>query len=132
MFFAGEWKTALLHPLIKKGGLDVIKPNFCPVSNFSFISQLVAKAAIGQLIQHMDYYGLKPHYQSAYRKYHSCETSLLRLINNALWVMEQVTMLVIIDLSAVFDMVHDDILLSVLNKRFGFQGVVLNWVESYL
>ena len=29
-------------------------------------------------------------------------------------------------------MVHHDILLSVLNKRFGFQGVILNWVESYL
>ena len=29
--FAEEWKTALLHPLIKKGGLDIIKPNFCPV-----------------------------------------------------------------------------------------------------
>ena len=26
--FAKEWKTALLHPLIKKAGLDVIKSNF--------------------------------------------------------------------------------------------------------
>ena len=34
--FAEEWKTALLHPLIKKVGLDVIKPNFHPVSNLSF------------------------------------------------------------------------------------------------
>ena len=47
--FAEEWKTALLHPLIKKGGLDVIKSNFGPVSNLSFISWLVEKAAIGQL-----------------------------------------------------------------------------------
>ena len=82
----------------------------------------------------MDYYGLTPHYQSAYRKNHSCETSLLRLINEELWGMEQqqVAILVIMDLLAAFDMVHHDILLSVLNKRFGFQGVMLNWVESYL
>ena len=82
----------------------------------------------------MDYYGLTLHYQSAYRKNHSCETSLLRLINDALWVMEQqeVTIIVIMDLSAAFDMIHHDILLSVLNKWFGFQGVILNWVESYL
>ena len=26
--YAKEWKTALLHPLIKKAGLDVIKSNF--------------------------------------------------------------------------------------------------------
>ena len=66
--FAEEWKTALLHLLIKKGGLDVIKSNFCAVSNLSFMSWLVEKAAIGQLTQHADYYGLTPHYQSAYRK----------------------------------------------------------------
>ena len=48
--FAREWKMALLHPLIKKAGLDVIKFNFTPVSNLSFISWLVEKAAIGQLV----------------------------------------------------------------------------------
>ena len=45
---------------------------------------------------------------------------------------QQATILVIMDLSAAFDMLHHDILLSVLNKRFGFQGSILNWVESYL
>ena len=126
---AEGWKLALFHPLIKKVGLDVIKPNFWPVSNLSFISHLVEKAAIGQLLQHADYYGLTPHYQLAYRKNHSCETSLLRLINDDLWAKEQqqATILVIMDLSVAFDMVHHDILLSVLNKRFGFQGVILKW-----
>ena len=123
--FAEGWKTALLYLLIKKVGLGVIKPNFHPVSNLSFISCLVEKAAIGHLVQHVDYYVLTPHYQSAYIKIHSCETSLLRLINDALWAMEQqqAPILVIMELSAAFDMVHHDILLSVLNKKFGFQGV---------
>ena len=109
--FAKEWKMALLHPLIKKAGLDVIKSNFQPVSNLSFISQLVEKAAIGQLVQHADYYDLTTQYQSAYRKNHSCETSLLRLVNDSLWAMEQqqATILVITDLSAAFDMVNHDI-----------------------
>ena len=44
---------------------------------------------------------------------------------------QQVTVLVIMDFSAAFNMVHHDMLLSVLNKRFGFQGTILNWVESY-
>ena len=132
--FAREWKMALLHPLIKKAGLDVIKSNFRPVSNLSFISWLVEKAAIGQLVQHADYYDLSPQYQSAYRKNHSCETSLLRLVKDSLWAMEQqeATIVVITDLSAAFDMVNHDILLSVLNRRFGLEGKILNWIETYL
>ena len=132
--FAKEWKMALLYPLIKKAGLDVIKSNFRPVSNLSFISRLVEKAAINQLAQHGDYHDLSPHYQSAYKKNHSCETSLLRLTNDALWAMEQqqATIVVITDLSAAFDMVNHDILLSVLDKRFGLQGKILNWTETYL
>ena len=119
---------ALLHPLIKKAGLDVIKSNFRPVSNLSFISWLVEKAAIGQLVQHTDYYDLSPQYQSAYRKNHSCETSLLRLVSDSFWAMEQqqATIVVITDLSAAFDTVNHDILLSVLNRRFGLQGKILN------
>ena len=132
--FAEGWKTVLLHPLMKKVGLDVISPNFCPVSNLSFISHLVEKAAISQIIQHADYHRLTPHYQSAYRKNHTCETSLLRLINDALWVMkqQQTTILAIMELSTTFYTLHHDIFLSALNKRFGFQGVILNWVESYV
>ena len=48
--FAEEWKTALLHPLIKKVGLDFIKPNFCPVSNLSFISCLVKNLLLVNLV----------------------------------------------------------------------------------
>ena len=132
--FAKEWKTALLYPLIKKSGLDVIKSNYQPISNLSFISWLVEKVAINQLVQHADYHDLTPHHQAAYKKNHSCETSLLRLTNDALRAMEQqqATILVVTDLSAAFDTVNHDILLSVLDKRFGLQGNILNWVEAYL
>ena len=34
--FAKEWKTALLYPLIKKSGLDVIKSNYRPVLKSAF------------------------------------------------------------------------------------------------
>ena len=132
--FAKEWKTALLYPLIKKSGLDVIKANYRPVSNLSFISWLVEKAAINQLVQHADHHDLSPHYKAAYKKNHSCETSLLRLTNDALGDMEkqQSTIVVVTDLSAAFDMVNHDILLSVLDKRFGLKGNILNWAETYL
>ena len=40
--------------------------------------------------------------------------------------------MIAIDLSAAFDTVDHDVLLSVLNKRFGINGQVLSWFDTYL
>ena len=45
---------------------------------------------------------------------------------------QKVTSLVAIDLSVAFDMVDHDILLSVLEKRFGVQDTCLEWFRFYL
>ena len=45
---------------------------------------------------------------------------------------QHVSMLVALDLSSAFDMMDDDILLSVLNKKFGVISIVYNWFDSYL
>ena len=75
-----------------------------------------------------------PDYHSAYRANFSCETALLKLTNDLLWVMEhqEVTPLVAIDLSAAFDTVDHDLLLSILSKKFGVVNNALTWFNSYL
>ena len=45
---------------------------------------------------------------------------------------QEVTALIAIDLSAAFDTVDHDVLLSVLNKRFGIGGQALSWFDTYL
>ena len=45
---------------------------------------------------------------------------------------QQVTLLVILDLSAVFDTVDHRILLDRLQSDFGISGSALNWIESFL
>ena len=45
---------------------------------------------------------------------------------------QQATIVVITDLSAAFNTVNHDILLSGLNRRFGLQGKILNWIETYV
>ena len=57
-------------------------------------------------------------YQSAYRVNYPCETSLVKLMNDILWCYEnqEAMQIVAIDLSAAFDTVDHNLLLSVLPK----------------
>ena len=132
--FAVHWKTAIVRPLLKKQGLDLIPNNYRPVSNLPFISKLVEKCMLHQFNQHCDTYHLLPDYQSAYRKNYSCETALVKFVSDMLVSMEhqKVTAVVAIDLSAAFDTVDHSILLSVLNSRFGMTDVALDWFRNYL
>ena len=45
---------------------------------------------------------------------------------------QEVTSLVALDLSAVFDMANHAILLDILNHKFGIEGEALKWFEQYL
>ena len=132
--FICDWKTAVVRPLLKKQGLEVINPNFRPVSNLSFLSKVIEWCMLLQVSTHCDQYGLQPNYQSTYRAHHSCEMAILDLSNDILWAMEKqsITSLVAIDLSATFDTVDHDILLDILNNKFGIEDKALKWFNNYL
>ena len=131
---AAEWKEAVVKPLLKKQGLNLELKNYRPVSTLSFLSKVVEKIVLVQYQQHVDMHDLLPDYQSAYRKDYSCETALLKLCNDALWRMEkqEITNLCVIDLSASFDTVDHNVLLTVLEEKFGIKSEVLDWFDSYL
>ena len=50
--FVEEWKIAIVHPLLKKLGSELITPNYRPVSNLSFLSKLLEKCALQQFNNH--------------------------------------------------------------------------------
>ena len=58
-------------------------------------------------------------YQSAYKEGHSCETALIKILNDLLWAMEnqKISALVLLDLRSAFDTVDHDILLQALDKN---------------
>ena len=132
--FAESWKTAIVRPLLKKPGLKLTPSNYRPVSNLPFLSKLTEKCMLHQFTAHCDEGHLIPEYQSAYRKDHSCETALVKILDDILWAMERqrVTAAAAIDLSAAFDTVDHDVLLRVLDSRFGIKGDALSWFDSYL
>ena len=132
--FSLSWKTAVILPLLKTVGLDLIPKNYRPVSNLCFLSKVVEKCMLKQFIGYCNANDLIPQYQLAYRANLSCETLLLRLLNDALWNMEngKATILTAMDLLAAFNMVDHDILLNILCDQFGFTGTALNWFNNYL
>ena len=110
--FANKWKTAIIKPLLKKVGLDLITKNYRPVSNLPFMSKLVEKCMLTQFNKHCEDNQLMPDYQSAYRSNYSCETSLVKLLNDVLWDFEnqKVVALVALDLSTAFNTVDHEVL----------------------
>ena len=91
------------------------------------MSKIIEKAMLLRFNKHCQDYNLLPNNQSAYRPIFLCETTLLRLTNDILVVMEtkQITSLLAIDLSAAFDTGDHSLLLNILETA-------LNWVSSYL
>ncbi len=120
--------------IAEKVGADFTFQNLRPVSNLPFISKLTEKAACNQTHCHMTVNNLFPPLQSAYRKNHSTETALLKITNDILLNMnkQHVTLLVVLDLSAAFDTIDQDILLDRMSTKLGIDGVVLKWFGSYL
>ena len=72
-------------------------------------------------------------FQSAYKQYHSTETALIRVHNDILTAIDnrRTVILLLLDLSAAFDTVYHDFILSRLQKRFGVTGKPFLWFRPY-
>ena len=106
------WKCPVITPLLKKPGLEPIPKNYRPISNLSYLSKIIEKAALTQYVDHVESAGLSSSYNSAYKKNHSTETLLVKLHSDIMNNMDnkQVTLLVLLDLSAAFDTVNLEIM----------------------
>lgn len=76
------------------------------MANIPFLSKVIEKVAATQAYNYLETYKLIPIMQSAYRKHHSTETTLLRMtndINLRTINRRQDVVLVLLDLSAAFE-----------------------------
>ena len=133
--FPVSLKIALVKPLLKKISLNPeIFKNFRPVSNLSFLSKVIERVAAKRLFAHMSENELHDLLQSAYKPGHSTETALLRVQNDILSALDNKSgvFLALIDLSAAFDTVDHNILLTFLRDTIGLCESALEWCKSYL
>ena len=133
--FPTSFKDALVYPLLKKHNLpheDL--SSYRPISNLNFLSKILERIILFRMNAHFQTFPSLCPLQSAYRKFHSTETALLRIYNDLLRASDrrQVTALVLLDLSSAFDTIDHQILLDRLASFYGFSGLALSLLRSYL
>ena len=132
--FPESFKSAIVRPVLRKTSLDPENSgSYCQVSNLPFLSNIIEKVVLAQLLKHLHTNKLLYHLQSAYRSDHSTETILLILCNGIQSTLDSknAALLSLLDLSAAFDTIVHFILLSRLQTCFGISGSVLSWFESH-
>ena len=130
-------KNAVLIPLIKQ--LDEIMDkdnfkNYRPVSNLQFVGKLIEKIVSIRLNKHMTDNNLHSDFQHGYKKGHSTETLLLKVVNDLLVTCDHQlpSIVMLLDLSAAFDTVDQTKLLAILKDEIGIEGTPLKWFTSFL
>ena len=130
--FPTSWKNSKVIPLHKKDSKLETK-NYRPVTILSPFSKILEKIAYEQIydyftrnkIFHPDLHG--------YRLHRNTQTALITMYDR--WVKAamkgQVSGVILLDLSAAFDLVEPDLLIQKL-KIYGLDDEYLAWVHSYL
>ena len=101
-----DFKTAMVKPLLKKTSLDKNIPKYHrPISNLPFLSKILKKVVLHQLLAHLQENNFCNPFLSAYHTGHSTETTLLHVVNDLLTAMveDKVSVLLLLALSAPFD-----------------------------
>ena len=105
-----------------------------PISNLKFICKMIEKAISYQLTNYLRDNDLEESLQSAYKTFHGTKTTLVKVHNDIVSEIDNQSyvILLLLDLSAVFDTVDHKIVLQRLSCRFGIDGKALRWFKSYL
>jgi hypothetical protein len=125
-------KLARVVPLHKGGPTDDAN-NYRPISVLPTISKIFERHVSNELNHFFTTTGIIHHTQSGFRKNHSCQTALVRLIDQWAQCVDDGNMVgaLFLDLRKAFDTVNHDLLLKKL-RLCHFSKPSLQWFHSYL
>ena len=130
----GLIKESVVIPILKKHNLDFeILNNFRPITNIEFISKIIEKVVLNRLNQHMNANNLHTSEQCGYKKGHSTEHVILEIVDEVLIGFEKgtATLVVLLDVSAAFDTVDKEKLMTILENEIYIKGKALAWFHSF-
>ena len=125
-----EWSLANISPLFKKSDRS-LACNYRLVSLTCVPCKLLEH--ISNIMAHLDGYKLLSDRQHAFRKRHSCETQLTRVINDWAKVLDNRGQIdtFILDFKKAFDTPPHELLKSKLFS-YGIGGKTLKWIDAFL
>ncbi len=127
-------KMSAVTLVLKKPGSDIaVMSNYRPISNLPFLAKVLERVVVSQL-QTLYTNSLLEPFQSGFRSGHSTETALVRVLNYLLIIADSGAcgLLVLLDLSAAFDMICHSILMNTIHRWISPSVTVLSWFKSYL
>ena len=134
-FFVNLWRRPSHTPHKRGANADWNElKNYRPISNLQFVSKTTERVLAAQLSEYLVTNNLYAPNQSAYRKFHSTETALVRIQNDILNAVDQhlEAVLLLLDFSAAFDTLSYPALLQRLCESYGITGTALKQYKSYL
>ena len=128
-----DWKKAQVTQLYKGKGSKSDPNSYRPISVLSNFGKILEKCSQFQLMSYLSKNQFITLDQSAYLKFHSTQTALLKVTNQWYQNIDEglITGVCYFDISKCFDSISHEILLFKLEK-YGLRGAALDWFASYL
>ena len=128
----GDWKTANVTPIFKKG--DRNKPgNYRPISLTSVVGKLLESIIRDKIVEFLESNNLIKDSQHGFRQKRSCLSNLLTFYNDLFTEYDNSRSLdvVYLDFQKAFDKVpHSKLLVKI--KQLGITGQLHKWIENWL
>jgi len=124
--FPLRFKIASVAPLLTKNGLECsVYANYLSISNLHTISKIIERITLSRITAHLE------SSVSHNRRFYSSETAIIRLLNDVYLNADRKsrTLLLQLDLSAAFDTIEQNTLISRLDLNFGISGCALHWLS---
>ena len=130
--FPSQLKIAKVLPIFK-GGDKSDPSNYRPISILPTVSKIFEKHINKHLMAYLNKYRLIHEHQSGFRQRHSCQTALVKLIDEWIKCIDKGEMIGarFIDFRKAFDLVDHNILLRKLSL-YKFNQSAVRWFKSYL